>query len=64
VLSLLTGDRSLDLDPKLQRKIVAKLEKSAVKPIRLVPLREFVPLLEADRVSLFGEALPSGLVLE
>lgn len=59
----LTGDRSLDLDARLQKQIVDKLAKSGVKPIRLVPLKEVVPQLDADRVSLFGETLPSGLVL-
>lgn len=56
-------DRALDLEPGLRRQIAAKLRQAGVAPARLVPLEKFVALQESDRVSLFGESLPAGLVL-
>lgn len=56
-------DRALDLESGLRRQIAAKLRQAGVAPARLVPLEKFVALQESDRVSLFGESLPAGLVL-
>ena len=53
----------LDLDPAVRKRIVAKLNKAGVAPIRQIPLKEFVPIEKSDRISLFGESLPSGIVL-
>jgi len=60
----LVNDRTLDLEGPLRKKIVARLRKEGVSPARLQPLEKYVPLQDADRVSLFGESLPAGLVLE
>jgi molecular chaperone DnaK (HSP70) len=57
------GDRSLDVPKSLRNQIAAKLEKSGVAPSRTGRVKEFVPLNRADRVSLYGESLPPGLVL-
>ena len=53
----------LDLDAALRKKIAKKLDKADVAPIRLIPLKEFVPIEKSDRISLFGESLPTGIVL-
>jgi molecular chaperone DnaK (HSP70) len=54
----------LDLDPAVRKKIVSKLNKADVPPIRQIPLKEFVPIEKSDRISLFGESLPAGIVME
>ncbi|MGK0187006.1 MAG: hypothetical protein ACI9R3_002791, partial [Verrucomicrobiales bacterium] len=54
----------LDLDPSLRKKIISKLNKADVAPIRQIPLKEFVPIEKSDRISLFGESLPAGIVLQ
>ena len=56
-------DRALDVEPPLRRQIAGKLRQAGVAPAKLVALEKFVALQEADRVSLFGESLPAGLVL-
>ena len=56
-------DPSIDLPRSLRQKIASKLEKWGVPPIRLARIRDFVPLAMTDRASLFGEALPPGLVV-
>ena len=53
----------LDVDPAVRKKIVKKLDKAEVAPIRQIPLKEFVPIEKSDRISLFGESLPAGIVL-
>ncbi|MEM0969794.1 MAG: hypothetical protein AAGJ31_10620, partial [Verrucomicrobiota bacterium] len=57
-------DRVLDVPKALRGSIAGKLRSAGVKPGRLRSLESYVPLQEADRVSLFGEALPAGLVWE
>lgn len=54
----------LDLDASLRKKIVSKLNKADVAPIRQIPLKEFVPIEKSDRISLFGESLPAGIVMK
>lgn len=56
-------DRALDLESALRRQIAGRLRQAGVAPAKLVALEKFVPLQEADRVSLFGESLPAGLVM-
>jgi len=56
-------DSSLDLPKSLRQQIAGKLEKWGVPPARLARIRGFVPIAVTDRVSLFGESLPPGLVL-
>lgn len=56
-------DRALDLPARVRRAIVRQLEQAGVPGPRLVPLHDFVPLTRSDRATLFGEALPVGLVL-
>ncbi len=59
----LINNRSLDVPKSLRNRIADRLEKSGVPPVKTIPLREFVPMERAERVSLFGESLPHGLIL-
>jgi molecular chaperone DnaK (HSP70) len=54
-----------DYDPPktLRERIASKLEKSGVSPTKVERIRRFVPLERADRIGLFGESLPPGLIL-
>ncbi len=56
-------DRSLDLPRSLREKIAGKLEKAGVAPAKTNRLRQAVPVERAERLSLYGEALPPGLIL-
>src|SRR5690606_27345692 len=53
----------LDLPKAVRKKIASKLEKAGVPPVKAIPVRDFVPLAQADQVSVFGESLPPGIVL-
>jgi molecular chaperone DnaK (HSP70) len=57
------GDRSLDVPRPLRTLIAGKLERSGVAPLRTAKVKAFVPVGRSDRASLYGEALPPGLVL-
>ena len=59
----LVDDSNVDLPGRLREKIASKLQKSGVTPSRVARLRTFVPVVQADRASLFGESLPPGLVI-
>jgi molecular chaperone DnaK (HSP70) len=59
----LVNNRSLDVPKSLRNRIADKLEHSGVPPAKTISLREFVPMERAERVSLFGESLPHGLIL-
>jgi molecular chaperone DnaK (HSP70) len=56
-------DRSLDVSRSLREKIAGKLEKAGVAAARTNRLRHAVPVERAERLSLYGEALPPGLIL-
>jgi molecular chaperone DnaK (HSP70) len=56
------GNRSLDLPKSLRNQIADKLDKSGVAPLRTGKLREFAPVGRWDRISLYGESLPPGLI--
>ncbi|MFZ1416084.1 MAG: Hsp70 family protein [Defluviicoccus sp.] len=56
-------NRSLDVPKSLRLKIARKLEQSGVAPLRTAKLKEVIPLDRAERQSLYGEALPPGLLL-
>jgi len=56
-------DRGLDVPKSLRNSIAGKLESSGVAPPRTARIRGFVPVGVSDRASLYGEALPPGLVL-
>jgi hypothetical protein len=56
-------DSKIDLPKALRQKIASRLERLGVPPTKLTRIRSFVPMGTGDRASLFGEALPPGLVL-
>lgn len=56
-------DRRLDAPRALRHEIAHRLEKYGVAPLRTSRLREFTPVEQAERLSLYGEALPPGLIL-
>jgi molecular chaperone DnaK (HSP70) len=57
------GNRSLDLPKSLRNRIADKLERSGVASLRTARLRGFVPVGRGERISLYGESLPPGLIL-
>ncbi len=57
------GDRSLDLPRALRQRIASKLEKSGVTPLRVAKVRDLMPIERGERLSLYSEPLPPGLLL-
>jgi len=57
-------NRSLDLPKSSRKKIATKLRKAGVAPLKVARLEKFMPVERSERVSLYGEALPPGLILE
>ena len=56
-------DRRLDLSKSLRNQIADKLEKCKIAPIKAGRLRNVVPVERAEQLSLYGEAVPPGLIL-
>ena len=56
------GDRSLDVAKSLRERIAEKLERAGVASRRTAVLRAFTPVGRMENASLYGEALPAGLV--
>ena len=56
-------DRRLDLPKSLRHQIAARLERCGIAPVKAGRLRKAMPIERTERVSLFGEALPPGLIL-
>jgi molecular chaperone DnaK (HSP70) len=56
-------DRRLDVPKSLRHKIADRLEKCGIAPVKTGRLRKAMPIERAERVRLFGEALPPGLIL-
>ncbi|MGO9237082.1 MAG: Hsp70 family protein [Methylocella sp.] len=56
-------DRRLDLPKSLRNQIADKLEKCKIAPVKAGRLRNVVPVERAERLSLYGEAVPPGLIL-
>ncbi len=59
----MTGDRNLDVARDCRHSIARRLEKAGVAPLKTVRLREYAPVERSERASVFGEALPPGLIL-
>lgn len=57
------NDRNLDVPASLRNRIALKLENAGVAPVRTATIKAFTPVGRTDRTTLFGEALPMGLVL-
>jgi len=58
-----TDNRSLDLPRPLRKEIARKLRKAGVEPFKISRVEEFIPIERSERIGLYGESLPSGLVL-
>jgi hypothetical protein len=56
-------DRRLDVSKPLRDKIADKLQKCGVPQLKIERVRRFAPVERAERLSLYGEALPPGLML-
>jgi molecular chaperone DnaK (HSP70) len=56
-------DRNLDVAKSLRNQIAARLERAGLAPTRTATIKAFMPVGRTDRATLFGEALPPGLVL-
>lgn len=59
----MVDDRRLDVPASLRSRIADKLEKLKVSPARTARLRGFMPVQASERLGLFGESLPAGLIL-
>jgi molecular chaperone DnaK (HSP70) len=56
-------NRALDVPKPVRREIAGKLEKAGVTPFKVSRVEVFVPIDKSERVSLYGESLPPGLLL-
>lgn len=57
------GNRSLDLPERRRYRIASRLEKVGVSPLKTGKLKDLMPIDRSERISLYGEALPPGLIL-
>ena len=58
-----TGDRSRDLDDKVQAEVLDWMAQNDMPQDRKRRVREIVPLAYQDRNAMFGESLPLGIIL-
>ena len=56
-------DRNLDVPKSLRNQIARKLESAGITTMRTATIKAFTPVGRLDCTSLYGEALPPGLVL-
>ena len=56
-------DRRLDAPESLRDQIADRLQKCGIPQVKVERVRHFVPVERAERLSLYGEALPAGLIL-
>ena len=58
-----TDDRARDVSDAVREEVIRRLEAITADPELIHCVREFVPLVEAERAAWFGEELPVGLRL-
>jgi molecular chaperone DnaK (HSP70) len=58
-----TGDRSRDLDEKIQADVLAWMALNEMSEDRQRRVREIVSLANQDQDAMFGESLPQGIIL-
>jgi hypothetical protein len=58
-----TGDRSRDLDEKVQAEVLDWMVKHDMPENRMRRVREIVALAHQDQDAIFGESLPQGIIL-
>ncbi len=56
-------NRGLDVAPSVRNRIARKLEKCGVGQMKTARIKAFLPVESAERLSLYGESLPPGLIL-
>lgn len=56
-------NRGLDVAPSLRNRIAKRLEKCGIAPLKTARLKAFMPVERSEITSLYGEALPPGLIL-
>ena len=56
-------DRRLDVSKPLRDQIASRLHKCGIPQVKLDRIRHFAPVERAERLGLYGEALPPGLIL-
>ncbi len=56
-------DRALDVPKPVRKEIARKLRKAKVAPHKITRIEECIPIDRSEQVSLYGEALPPGLLL-
>ncbi|MES2474821.1 MAG: Hsp70 family protein [Verrucomicrobiota bacterium] len=59
-----TDDRALDVPKPIRKEIARKLAKAKVPPHKVTRIEEFIPIDRSEQVSLYGESLPPGLLME
>lgn len=62
-LARVTDDRARDISATLRAEVVRRLEAVQADAELVRPVRQFVPLVEAEREAWFGEELPVGFRL-
>lgn len=62
-LARVTDDRTRDISASLREEVSRRLEAVQADAELVISVREFVPLIEAEREAWFGEELPVGLHL-
>jgi molecular chaperone DnaK (HSP70) len=62
-LARMTDDRARDVSASVRAEVVRRLEAAQVDAELVRTVREFVPLVDAERAAWFGEELPLGLRL-
>lgn len=58
-----TGDRSRDLDEKVQAAVLEWMAKHDMSENRRQRVRDIVPLAHQEQDAMFGESLPQGIIL-
>ncbi len=62
-LARVTDDRTRDISSTLRTEVVRRLEAIQAEPSLVLSVKQFVPLVEAERAAWFGEELPAGFRL-
>jgi molecular chaperone DnaK (HSP70) len=62
-LARVTNDRARDVSLAMRAEVARRLEAAQAAPELIAAVRDFVPVVEAERAAWFGEELPTGLRL-
>jgi hypothetical protein len=59
-----TNDRARDVDGKMRAKVLAWMQAHDLPTNLIDPVRETLPVQRQDQKAMFGESLPSGIILK